>query len=179
MIPDFNQVGQAQEQSWQPEQNVPAVVFNNVNKNYGRIYALSGINLAISGGVTGVLGLNGAGKSTLFNILIGKIKPTSGDVRLFGTNPWKNPSPYAKVGFVPEHEKMHDWMTAFDFLVTFARIHGMTRSEAEIEARTPDDIPDLVSEDVVSKQLREAAISEEDPELRERLWEEYRNYNKF
>ena len=54
------------------EQNVPFVVFNNVNKNYGRIYALSGINLAISGGVTGVLGLNGAGKSTLFNILIGR-----------------------------------------------------------------------------------------------------------
>ena len=52
-------------------------------------------------------------------------------------------------------------------------------SEAEIEARTPDDIPDLVSEDVVSKQLREAALSEDDPELRERLWEEYRNYNKF
>ena len=58
-----------------------------------------------------------------------------------------------------------------------ASIGGL--SEAEIEARTPDDIPDLVSEDVVSKQLREAAISEEDPELRERLWEEYRNYNKF
>ncbi len=58
-----------------------------------------------------------------------------------------------------------------------ASIGGL--SEAEIEARTPDDIPDLVSEDVVSKQLREAALSEDDPELRERLWEEYRNYNKF
>lgn len=151
MIPDFNQVGQAQQQSWQPEQNVPAVVFNNVNKNYGRIYALSGINLAISGGVTGVLGLNGAGKSTLFNILIGKIKPTSGDVRLFGTNPWKNPSPYAKVGFVPEHEKMHDWMTAFDFLVTFARIHGMTRSEAEVEANRVLEFVNLA--DVAHKEI--------------------------
>ena len=58
-----------------------------------------------------------------------------------------------------------------------ASVEGL--SEAEIEARTPDDIPDLVSEDVVSKQLREAALSEDDPELRERLWEEYRNYNKF
>ena len=99
---------------WQPAQNVPAVVFNNVNKNYGRIYALSGINLAISGGVTGVLGLNGAGKSTLFNILIGKIKPTSGDVRLFGTNPWKNPSPYAKVGFVPAVEVVGSVIPVFE-----------------------------------------------------------------
>ncbi len=52
-------------------------------------------------------------------------------------------------------------------------------SQEEIQARTPEDIPDLVSEDVVSKQLREAALSEDDPKLRERLWEEYRNYNRF
>jgi hypothetical protein len=50
-------------------------------------------------------------------------------------------------------------------------------SEEEIESRTPDDIPDLVSEDIVAKQLREAALAEDDPELRERLWEEYRSYN--
>ena len=50
-------------------------------------------------------------------------------------------------------------------------------SEAEIKARTPEDIPDLVSEDIVAKQLREAALSEDDPALRDRLWEEYRLYN--
>jgi hypothetical protein len=44
-------------------------------------------------------------------------------------------------------------------------------SEEEIKSRTPDDIPDLVSEDIVAKQLREAALSEDDPVLRERLWE--------
>lgn len=47
----------------------------------------------------------------------------------------------------------------------------------EIQSRTPDDIPDLVSEDIVAKQLREAALAEDDPELRERLWDEYRRYN--
>ena len=50
-------------------------------------------------------------------------------------------------------------------------------TEEEIRVRTPDDIPDLVSEDIVAKQLREAALAEDDPELRERLWEEYRTYN--
>ena len=50
-------------------------------------------------------------------------------------------------------------------------------SEEEMESRTPDDIPDLVSEDIVATQLREAALAEEDPELRERLWKEYRDYN--
>jgi hypothetical protein len=54
-----------------------------------------------------------------------------------------------------------------------------TMSEEEISERTPDDIPVLVSEDIVAKQLREAALAEDDPALRERLWEEYRNYNKL
>ena len=65
---------------------------------------------------------------------MGKIKPSSGAIRLFGTDPWKNPAPYSRVGFVPEHEKMYDWMTAFDFITTFARLHGMTRDEASKEA---------------------------------------------
>jgi hypothetical protein len=56
-----------------------------------------------------------------------------------------------------------------------ASVGGM--SEDEIKARTPEDIPDLVSEDIVARQLREAALTEDDPELRERLWEEYRSYN--
>jgi hypothetical protein len=49
-------------------------------------------------------------------------------------------------------------------------------SESEIEQRTPDDIAVIMDDDIVAKQLREAALAEEDPELRERLWEEYRKY---
>jgi len=51
---------------------------------------------------------------------------------------------------------------------------GMTTEE--IGERTPDDIPMSLDDDIIAKQLREAALAEEDPELRERLWEEYRKY---
>lgn len=40
----------------------------------------------------------------------------------------------------------------------------------------PDDIPSGRDDDVVARQLREAAMAEPDPELREALWDEYRNY---
>ena len=40
----------------------------------------------------------------------------------------------------------------------------------------PDDIPSGRDDDVVARQLREAAMTESDPELREALWDEYRNY---
>jgi hypothetical protein len=42
----------------------------------------------------------------------------------------------------------------------------------------PADIPDGKDDDIVARQLREAAMKETDPELRERLWEEYRQYKK-
>ena len=40
----------------------------------------------------------------------------------------------------------------------------------------PEDIPSGRDDDVVARQLREAAMREPDPELREKLWDEYRNY---
>ncbi|MGB5777134.1 MAG: hypothetical protein WBP89_20990, partial [Sedimenticolaceae bacterium] len=40
----------------------------------------------------------------------------------------------------------------------------------------PPDIPDGSDDDVVARQLREAAEKERDPELKKRLWEEYRKY---
>ena len=53
-------------------------------------------------------------------------------------------------------------------------IDGM--SQEEIQERTPEDIAILVDDDIIARQLREAALAEEDPALRERLWEEYRKY---
>ena len=134
MMPDITQHGTAETKEWEPVANTPVILFDRVSKTYGRISALGGVSLGISGGVTGILGMNGAGKSTMFKLMMGKIKPSSGAIRLFGTDPWKNPAPYSRIGFVPEHEKLYDWMTALDFVTTFARLHGMTRDEATKEA---------------------------------------------
>lgn len=151
MMPDATQEGRAPSKAWTPDPSMPTVYLNAVSKSYGRIHALSNITLGLSGGVTGILGLNGAGKSTLFKLLMGKVRPSSGEVRIFGEDPWKNPAPYARVGFVPEHEKMHDWMTALEFVSTFARLHGMSRNQAETEARRVLDFVGLT--DVVNKEI--------------------------
>ena len=151
MIPDVSQDGKVPQEEWEPARNSPVIMFDRVTKSYGRINALNGVSLGISGGVTGILGMNGAGKSTLFKLMMGKIKPNSGAVRLFGIDPWKNPAPYSKVGFVPEHEKLHDWMTAFEFITTFSRLHGMTRKEAEKEAMRVLDFVSL--SDVIHKKI--------------------------
>ncbi|WP_143729310.1 hypothetical protein [Microbulbifer sp. GL-2] len=46
------------------------------------------------------------------------------------------------------------------------------------QAVVPADIPNGTDDDVVARQIREAATRETDPELREKLWEEYRKYKK-
>lgn len=42
----------------------------------------------------------------------------------------------------------------------------------------PDDVPSGQDDDIVARQLREAAENESDPELREKLWDEYRDYKR-
>lgn len=46
------------------------------------------------------------------------------------------------------------------------------------QSSAPDDIPDGSDDDVIARQLREAAEKETDPELKKKLWEEYRRYKK-
>ena len=43
-------------------------------------------------------------------------------------------------------------------------------------AQARRDMPDAKDDDVIARQLREAAENETDPELKEKLWEEYRRY---
>lgn len=52
----------------------------------------------------------------------------------------------------------------------------MPRGEATAGVEVPEDLPDASDDDVVARQLREMAMNEPDPVLREKLWAEYRNY---
>ena len=51
---------------------------------------------------------------------------------------------------------------------------GLTQQE--VAELTPSDIPTMVDDDIIARQLREAAIVEKNPGLRDRLWDEYRKY---
>jgi ABC-2 type transport system ATP-binding protein len=56
-----------------------------VGKTFGAVKALDALSLRIpKGGVYGILGPNGAGKSTLFRIVLGLVRPTTGEARLLG-----------------------------------------------------------------------------------------------
>lgn len=64
---------------------VPAIKIENIQKQFGSLQALAGIDLTVQQGeFFGLLGPNGAGKSTLINILAGLLRPTVGNAAIMG-----------------------------------------------------------------------------------------------
>jgi ABC-2 type transport system ATP-binding protein len=67
----------------------PVVSFVNVSKHYGNLHAVDGLNLDLHQGETvALLGPNGAGKSTSLDMLLALRKPTSGQITMFGSDPY-------------------------------------------------------------------------------------------
>ncbi len=67
----------------------PVVSFDNVSKHYGNLKAVDALSLDLRPGETvALLGPNGAGKSTSLDMLLSLRKPTSGRIRMFGTDPY-------------------------------------------------------------------------------------------
>jgi ABC-2 type transport system ATP-binding protein len=102
-----------------------AVSFRGIVKRYGRTTAVDGVDLEIRGGqVFGLLGPNGAGKTSLIKMLMGLTRPTAGSVHLFGKST-SDPHTRERVGFLPEHFRFHEWLTAQEFLTFHGGLYGM------------------------------------------------------
>jgi ABC-2 type transport system ATP-binding protein len=69
--------------------SAPVVSFQNVSKHYGSLRAVDQLNLDLRAGQTvALLGPNGAGKSTSLDMLLALRKPTSGQITMFGSDPY-------------------------------------------------------------------------------------------
>lgn len=113
----------------------PAIVTSRLRKTFGDKVAVADLTLQVERGeVFGFLGPNGAGKTTAVKMLLGLITPTSGHGELLG-QPLGDYRVRARVGFLPEHFRFHDWLTATEFLTLHARLYQMT--ERSIARRVP------------------------------------------
>src|SRR3989304_2296022 len=103
-----------------------AVETHNLRKEFGDNVAVRGLTLEVQQGeVFGFLGPHGAGKATSLKMLLALVAPTSGNAKLLGT-PIGDRAARARVGFLPEHFRFHDWLTAAEFLRLHGQLYGMT-----------------------------------------------------
>ena len=81
----------------------PVITTEKLSKHFGHTTALDQLTLEVDRGeVFGFLGPNGAGKTTTVRLLLGLLKPSSGDARVLGLDAWGDPTRlHARVGYVP------------------------------------------------------------------------------
>ena len=97
---------------------VPAVIrVTGLTVRYAAVEALRDVTLEVRPGkITGLLGMNGSGKSSLFASLMGTVKPVTGTISLFGTDP-RTARSRNLVSYVPQSEAV-DW----DFPLSVAEV---------------------------------------------------------
>ncbi len=119
-----------------PDTRVPAVEISGLVKDFGiglrgaKVRAVDGLSLCIpEGGVYGLLGPNGCGKSTTLKVVLGLLRPTRGECRVFGL-PADSPEARAQVGFLPEGPFFHKHLSGREFVRYCARLSGVPAGAA-------------------------------------------------
>ncbi len=122
-------------------QSAPAIETRDLRKVYGTQVAVDALTLAVEPGEAfGFLGPNGAGKTTSVKMLLGLVRPTSGEARLLGM-PIGDHACRQRVGFLPEDFRFHEWLRGYEFLDLHARLYHVSES---VRARRIPELLEMV-----------------------------------
>jgi ABC-2 type transport system ATP-binding protein len=97
----------------------------SVAKQFGGVTAVAGLSLDVAEGACfGLLGPNGAGKSTLIRSIVGRVRPDSGKIWVFG-QPVDSFAARTFIGWVPQELSLYPLLTCRENLEAFGRYHGL------------------------------------------------------
>ena len=116
--------------------NDDAIVVEGLEKSYGSVRALRGVDFAArTGTVLGLLGPNGAGKTTAVRILATLLEPDAGTARIVGLNVERDAAALrAKIGLAGQYAAVDENLTGFENLEMVGQLYHMNRSEARSRA---------------------------------------------
>ncbi len=115
----------------------PIIQTQNLTRRFGKVVAVSGINLSVPAGcVYGFLGPNGAGKTTTIRMLLGLLRGDAGSVRIFGEEmEGRRSQILTRVGSLVEAPSLYPNLTGRENLTLYARLLGLgAREVAEVLA---------------------------------------------
>jgi ABC-2 type transport system ATP-binding protein len=102
-----------------------AIETHALRKQFGATLAVADLSLHVEAGeIFGFLGPNGAGKTTAIKMLLALVEPTSGTGHVLGA-PLGDRAARARIGFLPEHFRFHDTLTATELLRFHGRLYGL------------------------------------------------------
>ena len=129
------------------------LVLDNLTKEFGEFVAVDHINLTMTNGVYGLLGVNGAGKTTLMRMLCTLLKPTSGNIYCNGKDIFKMDGEYRNLlGYLPQDFGFYPEFTVNDYLLYIATIKGVRPAVAR--KRTNELISKVGLAKVANKKLK-------------------------
>jgi ABC-2 type transport system ATP-binding protein len=99
----------------------------DLTKHYGKLAAVDGLNLEVSAGeIFGFLGPNGAGKTTTIRVMMGILKPTSGQALLNGHDVVTEAQAAKTIaGFIPDRPFIYEKLSGHEFLDFVGRLHSL------------------------------------------------------
>lgn len=112
----------------------PIIEISHLAKHYGSFQAVRDLNLTVEqGDVYGFLGPNGAGKSTTIRMMMTLIRPTSGNIRIFGLPLHENRSSILRrVGAIVERPDFYNYLSARRNLELLGRLSGADISKSNV-----------------------------------------------
>jgi len=115
--------------------NEVAIEVKDLNKKYHNTFAVKNINFNINkGSIIGLLGPNGCGKSTTIGMLLGLIKPTSGEVIINNQNIENDRSNLLqKMNFISPYIELPKKLTIEENLKVYGRMYGVKNLKNKIE----------------------------------------------
>ena len=125
---------------------MPEIETHGLTKAFGKLVAVSDLNLEISKGtIFGFLGPNGSGKSTTVKMLTGLLQPDRGDALIGGASILTSPIEVKKrIGVLPEDLALFDSVTIWEHLIMSGAIYELSRDETEKRAHQLLDYLDLL-----------------------------------
>jgi len=101
-----------------------AVLTESLTRRYGSRRGIEDVNLAVTeGSLYGFLGPNGAGKTTTIRCLLGFLRATTGNARIFGLDCWRDSRTIKEeIGSIPGDLRLYPWLTGHSALKLFGRI---------------------------------------------------------
>ncbi|MBO0792256.1 MAG: ABC transporter ATP-binding protein [Ktedonobacteraceae bacterium] len=110
-----------------------AIVLRDLNRVFGQKAAVNHLNLAVRRGeFFGFLGPNGAGKSTTIKMMVGQLRPSSGQVWVGGVDVWKDPIKVRSIiGVLPEHLNLYERLSGREFIHFAGRMYGVPGTDVD------------------------------------------------